>query len=86
MIPPFPSLVSARTIDVFSSPLLLSSELPPPCSTTFSYVLFNPDNVSYRKNNWSDQVYINSIKHNLKYKKLDLNLFPNGKYYMNKQL
>jgi len=44
----------------------------------------NPDNVKYKEKNWGDQVHINSIKSELKYKKLDLELFPNGKYYMDK--
>ena len=53
-------------------------------STEKTKKLFNPENVSYRKTNWGDQIHINSIKHNLKYKKLDLDLFPNGRYYMDK--
>lgn len=32
-------------------------------------------------NNWNDQIYINKIKNILNYKKLPLNLFPNGNYY-----
>jgi hypothetical protein len=30
---------------------------------------------------WDDQIYLNTIKKNLKYKKLPLDLFPNGKHY-----
>ena len=45
--------------------------------------IFNPENVkktTYDKN-WNDQIYVNSIKHKLKFKKLPLQLFPTGKYY-----
>lgn len=45
----------------------------------------NPKNIVYRENNWNDQIYIDSIKSKLKYKMLDLELFPNGRYYMDKQ-
>jgi hypothetical protein len=45
--------------------------------------LFNPKNVERYKNKegWGDQIYINSIKYKLKYKKLPLKLFPTGNYY-----
>ena len=45
--------------------------------------LFNPENVEKYKNKvgWGDQVYVNEIKSKLKFKKLPLELFPNGKYY-----
>jgi hypothetical protein len=47
--------------------------------------LFNPEFVKQYKitENWDDQIYINGIKHNLNYKCLPLDLFPNGKYYYN---
>ena len=47
--------------------------------------LFNPDNVKKYINTvgWDDQIYINDIKHLLKYKKLPSYLFPNGKYFYN---
>lgn len=45
--------------------------------------LFNPENVKKYLNNigWDDQVYVNSIRDKLKYKKLPLHLFPTGNYY-----
>ena len=45
--------------------------------------LFNPKNIEKYINTvgWDDQVYVNSIKDKLKYKKLPLSLFPTGKYY-----
>jgi hypothetical protein len=47
--------------------------------------LFNPENVNIHKNkhinDWNDQLYINDIKHLIKYKKLPLYLFPTGEYY-----
>jgi hypothetical protein len=45
--------------------------------------MFNPENVKLYRNNqkWDDQVYVNSIKHNIRYKKLPLHLFPTGNYY-----
>jgi hypothetical protein len=45
--------------------------------------LFHPSSVIKYINNpkWDDQVYINSIKHKLKFSKLPLDLFPNGQYY-----
>ncbi len=44
--------------------------------------IFNPDHVKkYVKSDWDDQTYLNSVKHQLKYKKIPLNLFPSGKYY-----
>ena len=45
--------------------------------------LFNPSVMKNKKNEigWDDQKYINRIKHKLKYTKLPLDLFPNGKYY-----
>jgi hypothetical protein len=46
-------------------------------------LLFNPNRMKHKKNEigWDDQVYINKIKHKIKYTKLPLHLFPNGKYY-----
>jgi hypothetical protein len=46
-------------------------------------LLFNPFNVEDKRNEvgWGDQLYINSIKDQLKYKLLPLELFPNGRYY-----
>jgi len=51
--------------------------------TTLS--LFNPSNVKQTINMpyWDDQKYVNSIKHNLKFKKLPLDLFPTGNHYYN---
>ena len=46
--------------------------------------LFHPDQVAKNKQNtpnWHDQGYVNDFKHMLKYKKLPLDLFPNGQYY-----
>jgi hypothetical protein len=43
-------------------------------------LLFNPENIQIYKD-WDDQMYVNSIKHKLKYKKLPLQLFPTGNYY-----
>ena len=45
--------------------------------------LFNPENIKKYKNTkgWDDQIYINSIKYKLKFKKLPLKLFPTGKYF-----
>jgi len=45
--------------------------------------LFNPQLTEQYKNTkeWDDQVYINEIKDKLKFKKLPLDLFPNGRYY-----
>ena len=47
--------------------------------------IFNPKNIENKRNivGWDDQVYINEIKNNLKYKKLPLELFPNGRFYYN---
>jgi len=47
--------------------------------------LFNPENVKKYINTvgWDDQIYINNIKHLIKYKKLPLYLFPTGAYYYN---
>ena len=45
--------------------------------------IFNPihlENYRYDKN-WEDQRYINELKDRLKYKKLPLELYPNGRYY-----
>jgi len=44
---------------------------------------FNPKNMEDKKNleGWDDQKYINENKESLKYKKLSLELFPNGNYY-----
>ena len=45
--------------------------------------LFNPKNIKYFNKDiyFDDQGYLNSIKHKLKYKKLPLELFPNGKVF-----
>jgi len=45
--------------------------------------LFNPEHVkqAQRKKNWDDQIYLNEIKNTIQYKKLPLDLFPNGAYY-----
>jgi hypothetical protein len=45
--------------------------------------IFNPENIKQYRNTkgWDDQVYINSIKNKLKYKKLPLHIFPTGQYY-----
>lgn len=46
--------------------------------------IFKPENVKkYIAEGWGDQSYINKFKNKLKFKKLPLNLFPNGKYYYN---
>jgi hypothetical protein len=44
---------------------------------------FNPENVEkYRnKEGWCDQIYVNTNKYKLKFKKLPLSLFPTGNYY-----
>ena len=45
--------------------------------------IFHPDNVGKYRNveGWDDQIYVNSVKYNLKYKKLPLKLFPSGNYF-----
>ena len=47
--------------------------------------LFNPSIVQKSKETkgkkWGDQIYLNEIKGSLKYDKLPLDLFPNGKYF-----
>ena len=44
--------------------------------------IFYPKNVKkHVKEGWDDQIYVNKLKNKLKFKKLPLNLFPNGKYY-----
>jgi hypothetical protein len=45
--------------------------------------IFESKNTENKKNEpkWGDQVYINDIKEKIKYKKLPLSLYPNGKYY-----
>lgn len=46
--------------------------------------LFNPKSIiskAINNINWDDQTYINSIKSKLKFAKLPLDLFPNGRYY-----
>tara|TARA_A100001015_G_scaffold169190_1_gene188061 strand:- start:215 stop:919 length:705 start_codon:yes stop_codon:yes gene_type:complete len=54
-------------------------------STETTKKYFNPKNVNYQTTTrWTDQTYINSILHLLKYKLIDSNLFPNGKYYYEK--
>lgn len=52
-------------------------------STPNTLALFNPAMMAMNKSQkgWDDQVYINSIKSKLVYRRLPLNLFPNGKYY-----
>ena len=47
--------------------------------------IFNPETViKYKKQEqWDDQIYLNEVKTKINYKKLPLNLFPNGKYYYN---
>ena len=54
-------------------------------STEITRSIFNPENVlAYKRpGKWGDQIYLNEIrkKVNLNYKKLPLELFPNGKYY-----
>jgi len=47
--------------------------------------LFNPVNVEPFKEQvgWGDQIYINNILHKLKYKRLPLDLFPNGGFFDN---
>ena len=48
--------------------------------------IFNPKNVKkYVRPGWGDQIYINRIKHELKYRTLPLDLFPNGQYFYNSQ-
>ena len=49
--------------------------------TTLS--IFDPAACEIHKDTegWDDQIYLNTIKKNLKYKKLSLDLFPNGKHY-----
>jgi hypothetical protein len=45
--------------------------------------IFNPARIENMKHTtgWDDQVYINSIRHMLTYKRLPLSFFPTGKYY-----
>ena len=45
--------------------------------------IFNPEEMDIHKNTvgWDDQVYINNIKNNLKFKTLPFDLFPTGAYY-----
>jgi hypothetical protein len=45
--------------------------------------LFNPSCMEDKKNivGWDDQIYVNQIKDRLTYKKLPLELFPNGRFY-----
>jgi hypothetical protein len=54
-------------------------------SNNLTLELFNPINVEkyINKKGWYDQIYINQIKHKLKYKKLPFKLFPTGNYYYN---
>ena len=44
---------------------------------------FNPKYIEHKKNTsgWGDQLYVNNNKHKLKYKRLPIELFPNGNYY-----
>ena len=55
-------------------------------STPNTIDLFNPKHTEHKKNEegWGDQIYMNEIKHKLKYKTLPLRLFPNGQYYYKK--
>lgn len=52
-------------------------------SNELTISLFNPKNVEKYRNTvgWGDQIYVNLIKYNIKYKKLPLSLFPTGQYY-----
>ena len=54
-------------------------------STEVTRSIFNPENVKphKRENQWDDQIYLNEIRKTvaLNFKKLPLELFPNGKYY-----
>jgi len=52
-------------------------------SNTKTLSLFNPVNVEKYRNieGWGDQIYVNSIKNKIKFKKLPLQLFPTGRYY-----
>jgi hypothetical protein len=45
--------------------------------------IFNSAKVENYKNNieWNDQKYVNQLKNRIKYKKLPLELYPNGRYY-----
>ena len=45
--------------------------------------IFNPVHVENYKNNieWEDQRYVNELKDRIRYKKLPLELYPNGRYY-----
>lgn len=52
--------------------------------TTLS--LFNPSNVEKHKmkhTKWNDQLYLNDVASQMHYKKLPLDLFPNGRHYYN---
>ena len=50
--------------------------------------LFNPIRMQKNINiaSWNDQLYVNKIKNELKYKMLPLDLFPNGQYYYKNSL
>jgi len=52
-------------------------------STDKTRKLFNPKLIEFNKFTvgWDDQVYVNNIKYKLKFKKLPLELFPNGRFY-----
>ena len=54
-------------------------------SNTNTLNIFNPARMKEHENQlgWDDQVYMNDIKHLLKYKLLPLELFPNGSHYYN---
>lgn len=54
-------------------------------STSATLDLFHPKHTEKFKNCswWGDQTYVNQILHKLNYKKLPLELFPNGKFYYN---
>jgi hypothetical protein len=45
--------------------------------------IFNPIHVENYKGdiNWDDQTYVNSKLDRIKYKRLELELYPNGRYY-----
>jgi hypothetical protein len=47
---------------------------------------FNPSNIDASSPSWDDQIYINHIRHNFKFKRLPLDLFPTGHYYYKNHL
>ena len=44
-------------------------------------VLVDPEKITLHKMGECDQPYINANKHKLKYERLPLKKYPNGKYY-----